>query len=130
VIILSLAVCDRVKAEGLAASVEPDARNAGSSRATAAEGDAIQDSDSRVWPPPSSRSVEKSNASYNGIEIGTSAGRAEAQSRRHPPLDDVNRRRTAGRYQSMLAFSTNCLGSIVVSFIGTLILLALLRGWH
>jgi hypothetical protein len=28
VIILSLAVFDRVKAEGLAASVEPDARNA------------------------------------------------------------------------------------------------------
>jgi hypothetical protein len=74
VIILSLALFDRVKAKGLAATAEPDARNApGSSRATAAEGDAIRDSDSRVWPPPSSRSVEKSSASYNRIETRASA---------------------------------------------------------
>ena len=39
----------------------------------------------------------------------------------------------AGRYQPMFAFFSNrlgCLGSIVVSVIGTLILLAVLRGCH
>jgi hypothetical protein len=41
--------------------------------------------------------------------------------------------RIAGRYQSMFAFFSNrlgCLGSIVVSVIATLILLAVLRGCH
>ena len=52
---------------------------AGSSAATADEGDAIRDSDSRVWPLPSSRSVEKSSASYKRIETRASAGCAEVQ---------------------------------------------------
>src|SRR5215472_837441 len=60
------------------------------SAATAAEGDAIRDSDSRVWPLSSSRSVEKSSASYNRIETRPSASRAEVQPRRHPPLDNAN----------------------------------------
>jgi hypothetical protein len=55
------------------------------------------------------------------------------QPRRRPPLDNANRWRIAERYQSMFAFFSNrlgCLGSIVVSVIGTLILLAILRGCH
>ena len=99
---------------------------------TAAEGDAIRDSDSRVWPPPSSRSVEKSSASYTRIETRASAGCAEFI------LYAIHRSimqtmELAGRYQSMFAFFSNrlgCLGSIVVSVIGTLILLAVLRGCH
>jgi hypothetical protein len=50
-----------------------------------------------------------------------------------PPLDNSNRWRIAGRCQWMFAFFSNrlgCLGSIVVSVIGTLILLAVLRGCH
>jgi hypothetical protein len=45
----------------------------------------------------------------------------------------ANRWRIAGRYQSMFAFFSNrlgCLGSIVVSVIGTLILLVVLHGCH
>ena len=49
--------------------------------ATAAEDDAIRDSDSRVWQPASSRSVEKSSASYNRIETRISAGCAEVRCR-------------------------------------------------
>src|SRR4029434_10693044 len=56
------------------------------SAATAAEADAIRGSDSRFWPPPSSRSVEKSSASYNRIETRASAGCVEVPPRRHPPL--------------------------------------------
>src|SRR4030095_9462496 len=109
------------------------AKRTGSSPATAAQGDAIRDSDSRVWPPPSSRSVEKSSASYDRIETRALAGRAGVQPRRHPPLDNANQWRIAGRYQPMFAFFSNrlgCLGSIVVSVVGTLILLAILRGCH
>jgi hypothetical protein len=72
-------------------------------------------------------------ASYNRIETRASAGRAEVQPRRHPPLDNANRWRIAERYQWMFAFFSNrlgCLGSIIVSVIGTLILLAILRGCH
>jgi hypothetical protein len=67
------------------------------------------------------------------IETRASAGRAEVRPRRHPPLGNANRWRIAGRYQTMFAFFSNrlgCLGSIVVSVIGTLILLAVLRGCH
>jgi hypothetical protein len=48
-------------------------------------------------------------------------------------LGDANRWRIAGRYESMFAFFSNrfgCVGSIIVSVIGTLILLAVLRGCH
>jgi hypothetical protein len=48
-------------------------------------------------------------------------------------LDNANRWRTAGPYESMFAFFSNrfgCLGSIIVSVIGTLILLAVLRDCH
>src|SRR3954470_24264189 len=44
-----------------------------------------------------------------------------------------DRWRIAGRYQWMFAFFSNrlgCVGSIIVSVIGTLILLAVLRGCH
>jgi len=47
--------------------------------------------------------------------------------------DNANRQCIAGRYRWMFAFFSNrlgCLGSIVVSVIGTLILLAILRGCH
>src|SRR5262245_20775624 len=61
-----------------------------STRATAAEGRASRDSDSRVWPPPSSRSVETYSASYDRIDTSGSAGCAEVQPRRQPPLDTAN----------------------------------------
>ena len=61
--------------------------------ATAAEDDAIRDSDSRVWQPASSRSVEKSSASYNRIETRISAGCAEVRWRQ----DSDHGAQTAGR---------------------------------
>jgi general stress protein 26 len=46
-----------------------------------AEDDAIRDSDSQVWQRASSRSVEKSSASYNRIETRVSTGCAEVRPR-------------------------------------------------
>jgi len=65
------------------------------------------------------------------IETRASAGCVKVRPGRHPLL--CKQWRIAGRYQTMFAFFSNrlgCLGSIVVSVIGTLILLAVLRGCH
>jgi hypothetical protein len=133
VIILSLAVFDRVQAEGLAASGEPDARNGRD-----------------LGPRPRLRVTRSEIAihefgrhrhhdqSKNPAHHTTGSKLAPRRAVLKFDLDAIHRSTMqmmviAGRYQSMFAFFSNrlgCLGSIVVSVIGTLILLAVLRGCH
>jgi hypothetical protein len=133
VIILSLAVFDRVQAEGLAASGEPDARNGRDlgprprlrvTRSEIAIHEFGRHRHHDQSKNPAHHTTGSKLAPRQAVLTSTSTPFTARQCKRW---------RIAGRYQSMFAFFSNrlgCLGSIVVSVIGTLILLAVLRGCH
>jgi hypothetical protein len=121
VIILSLAVFDRVKAEGLAASAEPDARNAPDLAARPRL--RVTRSEIAIHEFGRHRHHDQSkNPAHHTTGSKLAPRRAVLTSTSTPSTArQCKRWRIAGRYQSMFAFFSNrlgCLGSIVVSVIG------------